>query len=301
MRTRRRPSRGGGGRTFGGRAAKREPRATFVEMNNARRLATDVVERREHTQSRVSGSATRRGGGRYPNPLAFFFRTVGRFRELGTVDFHFSSNWSSSWCVNARFPQFPRPCSPRSWARAGNLGHIRPRARRASSSPGSVNAPRREPCPPPPPSSAADWGSACRCTSTPCASSPSFAVRHRPPPPEPRSARFRVCLSLARDAPRGLPRAARAVPRVTHPHPSVARARPPPTLAEPERPADPIPKNRSPTDPWEHVFWTGAGVAFANWNSSGRRSCARRWTRSTPSVEANNARFMESIVKGESK
>ena len=70
-----------------------------------------------------------------------------------------------------------------------------------------------------------------------------------PPPPEPRSARFRVCLSLARDAPeafRGPHAPSRASP--TRIPPSRARI-PPPTLAEPERPADPIPQKSFPNRP----------------------------------------------------
>ena len=219
-------------------------------MNNARRLATNVVERREHTQSRVSGSATRRGGGRYPNPLAFFSAPSGVFESWERwISITRQTGRHLGVCERSISP-VPAPLlAPELGARGGTSSHIRPRARRASSSPGSVNAPRREPCPPPPPSSAADWGSACRCTSTPCASSPSFAVRHRPPPPEPRSARFRVCLSLARDAPeafRGPHAPSRASP--TRIPPSRARI-PPPTLAEPERPADPIPQKSFPNRP----------------------------------------------------
>ena len=130
---------------------------------------------------------------------------------------------------------------------------------------------------------------------------PLLAVRHRPPPPEPRSARFRVSSSRARDAPeafRGphapsrasptrIPPRARASPRRPSPSPSASLTR--------------SPKNRSPTDPWEHVFWTGAGVAFANWNSEWEAKLRKEVDALNAERQANNARFMESIVKGESK
>lgn len=103
--------------------------------------------------------------------------------------------------------------------------------------------------------------------------------------------------------PRGFPRTARAVPRVPSPHPSVARhpapRRPSPS---PSAPLTRSPKNPNPrTDPWEHVFWTGAGVAFANWNSEWEAKLRKEVDALNAERQANNARFMESIVKGESK
>ena len=126
-------------------------------------------------------------------------------------------------------------------------------------------------------------------------------MRHRPPPPEPRSARFRVCLSLARDAPeafRGPHAPSRASP--TRIPPSRARI-PPPTLAEPERPADPIPQKSFPNRPVGARLLDGAGVAFANWNSEWEAKLRKEVDALNAERQANNARFMESIVKGESK
>ena len=207
-----------------------------------------------------------------------FFPHRRAFSRVGNGGFPFLVKLVVILCERSISPGPAPLLAPELGARGGTSSHIRPRARRASSSPGSVNAPRREPCPPPPPSSAADWGSACRCTSTPCANS-SFAVRHRPPDLDPPVLGLP---ELARDAP-GPSEAARAVPRVTHPHPSVARARPPPTLAEPERPAaDPV------IVPQQTRGSTSSGPARASpsptGTRSGRRRCARRWTRSTPSV-----------------
>ena len=99
------------------------------------------------------------------------------------MDFHFSSNWSSSWCVNARFPQFPRPCSPRSWARAGNL-ESHPSARAPCV---VVSGLRKRSTPRTMPATATivggGLGFCMQMYINALRKLPSFAVRHRPPPP----------------------------------------------------------------------------------------------------------------------
>jgi len=57
----------------------------------------------------------------------------------------------------------------------------------------------------------------------------------------------------------------------------------------------------SPTqraDPWEHVFWAGAGVAAANWNVEWEAKLREEVDALNAERQATNARFMESIVKG---
>jgi len=55
------------------------------------------------------------------------------------------------------------------------------------------------------------------------------------------------------------------------------------------------------TDPWQHVFWTGAGAGFANWNAEWEAKLRKEVDAMNAERQATNARFMESIVKGESK
>ena len=54
-------------------------------------------------------------------------------------------------------------------------------------------------------------------------------------------------------------------------------------------------------DPWQHVFWTGAGAGFANWNAEWEAKLRKEVDAMNAERQATNARFMESIVKGESK
>merc|ERR1712205_94882 len=54
-------------------------------------------------------------------------------------------------------------------------------------------------------------------------------------------------------------------------------------------------------NPWQHVFWTGAGAGFANWNAEWEAKLRKEVDALNAERQATNARFMESIVKGESK
>eukprot|EP00227_Mantoniella_beaufortii_P008430 CAMPEP_0197590300 /NCGR_PEP_ID=MMETSP1326-20131121/10934_1 /TAXON_ID=1155430 /ORGANISM="Genus nov. species nov., Strain RCC2288" /LENGTH=83 /DNA_ID=CAMNT_0043155319 /DNA_START=98 /DNA_END=349 /DNA_ORIENTATION=+ len=52
-------------------------------------------------------------------------------------------------------------------------------------------------------------------------------------------------------------------------------------------------------NPWEHVFWTGAGVAFANWNVEFEKKLTKRVEIMNAERQAANSQFMESILKRE--
>lgn len=69
---------------------------------------------------------------------------------------------------------------------------------------------------------------------------------------------------------------------------------------QPRQPLTPRPLP-PPTDPWQHVFWTGAGAGFANWNAEWEAKLRKEVDAMNAERQATNARFMESIVKGESK
>lgn len=53
------------------------------------------------------------------------------------------------------------------------------------------------------------------------------------------------------------------------------------------------------TDPWEHVFWTGAGAAFATWNVEWEAKLKKEVDALNAERQATNARFMESLVRGD--
>ena len=49
------------------------------------------------------------------------------------------------------------------------------------------------------------------------------------------------------------------------------------------------------------MFWTGAGAGFANWNAEWEAKLRKEVDAMNAERQATNARFMESIVKCESK
>ena len=165
--------------------------------------------------------------------------------------------------------------------------------------------------------------SACRCTSTPCANSPSCAVRPRNPlSPVCEASRETHEADRTPDlgfAPRREPGAPRGVSRIRararHLERGGARPAPKPRRRDPpgnarsehhalakkksaEATTDPRRPLLPSTDPWQHVFWTGAGRVSRTGTRSGRRSSARRVDAMNAERQATNARFMESIVKG---
>ena len=51
------------------------------------------------------------------------------------------------------------------------------------------------------------------------------------------------------------------------------------------------------TDPWQHVFWTGAGAGFANWNAEWEAKLRKEVDAMNAERQATNARFMESTSR----
>lgn len=46
------------------------------------------------------------------------------------------------------------------------------------------------------------------------------------------------------------------------------------------------------------MFWTGAGIAFANWNVEWEAKLKKEVEALNAERQATNARFMESLVRG---